>query len=32
MLPDSKDLLDAVRTDTVFDFLVTHPDWVATDA
>ncbi len=28
---DSLSLLRAVSTDTVMDFLVAHPDWVATD-
>lgn len=29
--PESLDLLEAIRTDTIFDFLYAHPDWVATD-
>jgi hypothetical protein len=28
---DSLSLLQAVSTDTVMDFLTSHPDWVATD-
>jgi anionic cell wall polymer biosynthesis LytR-Cps2A-Psr (LCP) family protein len=28
---ESLELLQAVGTDTVFDFLTKHPDWVATD-
>ena len=28
---DMLDLLRAVKNETIFDFLTTHPDWVATD-
>ncbi len=31
LLPESLELLQAVKNDTVFDFLTKHPDWVATD-
>lgn len=29
LLPETIDLLKSVQTDTVFDFVSTHPDWVA---
>jgi LCP family protein required for cell wall assembly len=32
LLPETLDLLRAVQTDTVFDFLTLHQDWIAADA
>ncbi len=31
LLPETIELLKSVQTDTVFDFLATHQDWVAPD-
>jgi anionic cell wall polymer biosynthesis LytR-Cps2A-Psr (LCP) family protein len=31
LLPDSLELLKSIQTDTVFDFLTKHPDWIAAD-
>jgi hypothetical protein len=31
LLPDTIELLKAVQSDTVFDFLATHADWIADD-
>ncbi len=31
LLPETLELLKSVQTDTVFDFLSTHQDWVAAD-
>ena len=30
-MPETLELLKSVQTDTVFDFLTTHQDWVAPD-
>ena len=31
LTPDSMKLLQAVHNDTIYDFLVTHPTWIASD-